>query len=144
MTTIRQERASELLYQELSILIGNELEDPALELLTVTNVIVSRDLRVAKIYVHQDSADTAQKTILARLKKATPFLRRQLAQRVNLRAVPELFFYYDDTPAQAARVDELLRRIAAEREQAQPEADEPQADGSQMDGSQMDVQKEDA
>lgn len=116
MFTIRQERAAELLYQELLILIGNELDDPLLELLTVTNVVVSRDLRVAKVYVHQDNDELQQGTILARLKRATPFLRHKIAQRVKLRAVPEILFYYDESPAQAARVDELLQRIAAERQ----------------------------
>ncbi len=121
MFTIRQERAAELLYQELLILIGNELDDPLLELLTVTHVVVSRDLRVAKVYVHQDNDEMQQSTILARLKRATPFLRHKIAQRVKLRAVPEILFYYDETPAQAARVDELLQRIAEER-QARQEA----------------------
>ena len=132
MTTIRQERAAELLYQELSILIGNELDDPTLELLGVTNVVVSRDLRVAKVYVHQDSEEIARSAVLARLKRAAPFLRRQLAQRVSFRAVPELIFYYDDTPDQAARVDKLLQSIAEEREIRQ------------QDFSSIDAQKEDA
>lgn len=132
MTTIRQERAAELLYQELSILIGNELDDPTLELLGVTNVVVSRDLRVAKVYVHQDSEEIARSAVLARLKRAAPFLRRQLAQRVSFRAVPELIFYYDDTPDQAARVDKLLQSIAEEREI------------TQQDFSSTDAQKEDA
>ena len=132
MTTIRQERAAELLYQELSILIGNELDDPTLELLGVTNVVVSRDLRVAKVYVHQDSEEIARSAVLARLKRAAPFLRRQLAQRVSFRAVPELIFYYDDTPDQAARVDKLLQSIAEEREIRQ------------QDFSSTDAQKEDA
>lgn len=126
MFTIRQERAAELLYQELLILIGNELDDPLLELLTVTHVVVSRDLRVAKVYVHQDNSATIdemqQSTILARLKRATPFLRHKIAQRVKLRAVPEILFYYDETPAQAARVDELLQRIAEERQARQESA----------------------
>ena len=121
MTTIRQERAAELLYQELSILIGNELDDPTLELLAVTNVVVSRGLRVAKVYIQQDS-DVQRGAVLARLKRAAPFLRRQLARSVAFRAVPELLFYYDDTPDQAARVDLLLQSIAEEREMRQQDA----------------------
>lgn len=140
MFTIRQERAAELLYQELLILIGNELDDPLLELLTVTHVVVSRDLRVAKVYVHQDNSATIdemqQSTILARLKRATPFLRHKIAQRVKLRAVPEILFYYDETPAQAARVDELLQRIAEERQARQESAPAPCIDDNK--------QKEDA
>ncbi len=132
MITIRQERAAELLYQELSILVGNELDDPTLALLAVTNVVVSRDLRVAKVYIHQDSDEIQPSTILARLKRAAPFLRRQLAQRVTFRAVPELLFYYDDTPDQAVRVDALLQSIAEEREIRK------------QDFSSSDAQKEDA
>lgn len=142
MFTIRQERAAELLYQELLILIAHELDDPLLELLTVTNVVVSRDLRVAKVYVHQDNKELLQddemqqSTILARLKRATPFLRHKIAQRVKLRAVPEILFYYDETPAQAARVDELLQRIAEERQARQDAAPAPCIDDNK--------QKEDA
>lgn len=146
-TTIRQERAAELLYQELSILIGAELDDPALELLVVTNVVVSRDLRVAKVYIHQDS-DIQRSLVLARLKKAAPFLRRQLAQSVTLRAVPELLFYYDDTPDQAARVDALLQSIAEEREirqQDERNSDSPPSSSlSSPDFSSVNAQKEDA
>lgn len=142
MFTIRQERAAELLYQELLILIAHELDDPLLELLTVTHVVVSRDLRVAKVYVHQDNKELLQddemqqSTILARLKRATPFLRHKIAQRVKLRAVPEILFYYDKTPAQAARVDELLQRIADERQASQEGAPAPCIDDNK--------QKEDA
>lgn len=147
MSTIRQERAAELLYQELSILIANELDDPTLELLAVTNVVVSRDLRVAKVYVHQDS-DVQRNAMLARLKHAAPFLRRQLAQNVNLRAVPELLFYYDDTPDQAARVDALLQSIAEERDTRQQDVESSPAplsgQFSSPDFSAADAQKEDA
>jgi len=147
MSTIRQERAAELLYQELSILIANELDDPTLELLVVTNVVVSRDLRVAKVYVHQDS-DVQRNAMLARLKHAAPFLRRQLAQNVNLRAVPELLFYYDDTPDQAARVDALLQSIVEEREIRQQDAGSSLSPVSPSlsspDFSSIDAQKEDA
>ncbi len=149
-TTIRQERAAELLYQELSILIGNELDDPALELLAVTNVVVSRDLRVAKVYIHQDS-DIQRSVVLAKLKRAAPFLRRQLAQSVTFRAVPELLFYYDDSPEQAARVDALLQSIAAERELRQQDVNcerdslSPSSSSlSSQDFSTYNAQKEDA
>lgn len=116
MTTIRQQRVQQLLYQELSILIGNELDDPKLSLLTVTNVVVSRDLRNAKIYIYHDEDETPRRVILRRLDRATPFIRRQLAERLTLRVVPELSFHYDDTPERAARVDELIQRIRAERD----------------------------
>jgi ribosome-binding factor A len=115
MSTIRQQRVAELLFEELSILIGGELADPRLSLVRVTNVDVSRDLRNVNVHVTHDDEDVSKREILQGMRHATPFLRRQLAVRCSLRAVPELAFHYDDTPEKAARVDELLRQIADSR-----------------------------
>lgn len=115
MSTIRQQRVSELLFEELSIMISNELSDPRLSLVRVTSVDVSRDLRNVKVQVTHDDEELPKREVLAGLRHAMPYLRRQLAVRCSLRAVPELNFYYDDTPEKAARVDELLRQIAASR-----------------------------
>jgi ribosome-binding factor A len=117
MPTIRQQRVAELLFEELSIMIANELSDPrlALSLVRVTSVDVSRDLRNVKVYVTHDDDELSKREVLQGLRHATPFLRRQLAVRCSLRAVPELNFHYDDTPERAARVDELLRQIATNR-----------------------------
>ncbi len=116
MTTIRQQRLAGLLFEELSILIAGELQDPLVSLAQVTHVDVSRDLRNVRVYVSHDDDEISQKQMLRGLKRATPFLRREIASRLTLRAVPELMFSYDDTPQKASRVDEILRRIAEERE----------------------------
>ena len=120
MTTIRQERVNGLLFQELSVMIGSELEDPRLAMISVTEVVVSRDLRSVRVFVHQADEEMPRHELVAGLQSATPYMRRQLAQRCGLRVVPELNFVYDDTPARAARVDELLQQIAAERQQHEP------------------------
>ena len=117
MGTIRQERVSELLFEELSIIISNELEDPRLSLLGVTNLDVSRDLRTVKVYVTHSDENVSRRAVLTGLKNASAYMRRQIAERCGLRVVPELIFYYDESPERAARVDEILRRIAAEREE---------------------------
>ena len=117
MTTIRQQRVTELLYEELSIMVANELDDPKLSLVTVLGVQVSKDLRNAKVYVNHQEEEVSRKEVLKGLERATPYLRSQLAERCSLRMVPELLFYYDDTPEKAARVDEILRQIAEERAQ---------------------------
>lgn len=120
MATIRQQRVTELLYEELSIMVANELDDPKLSLVTVLGVQVSKDLRNAKVFVNHQEEEVSRKEVLKGLERATPYLRSQLAERCSLRMVPELLFYYDDTPEKAARVDELLRQIAQERAQADP------------------------
>ncbi|MEZ4729178.1 MAG: 30S ribosome-binding factor RbfA [Caldilineaceae bacterium] len=115
MKSIRQQRVSELLYEELSIMISNELDDPRLSLVTVTGVDVSRDLRNVKVFVSHQQEDVPRATMLKHLRRATPYLRSQLAERCSLRVVPELLFYYDDLPEKAERVQEILQQIAQER-----------------------------
>ena len=118
MPTIRQQRVSELLFEELSIMIGNELTDPRLLLVQVTSVVVSKDLRNVKVYVSHDNEEATKEEVLRGLRHATPFLRRQIATRCTLRSVPELLFYYDDTPEKAAKVESLLRQISAQRSES--------------------------
>lgn len=125
MTTIRQQRVTELLFEELSIMVANELDNPKLSLVQVTRVEISRDLRNAKVFVNHQQEDVTPREVLKNLQKAAPYLRSQLAERCGLRMVPELHFSYDDIPVKAARVDELLLKIAAERSQAAPTTEAP-------------------
>lgn len=129
MSTIRQERVAELLFEELSIMVANELDDPKLSLVTVTSVQISRDLRNARVTVNHQAEEVSRRDVLKGLARAAPYLRGQLAVRCGLRMVPELSFHYDDTPEKAARVDELLKLIAQERDQS-PTQPAPQTPSS--------------
>lgn len=111
---IRQQRVRGLLFEELTIMLGGELGDPRLDLVTVTDVVVSKDLKNVRVYVsHQDEA-VSKREVLSRLVKAVPFIRSQLGLRLGLRVVPELSFTYDDSPERAQRLTELLAQIKAE------------------------------
>lgn len=125
MATIRQQRVADLLFEELSIMISNELEDPGISYVDVTSVVISRDLRNAKAFVYHRDEEVSEKDVLAALKRATPYLRGQIAERCGLRMTPELLFFYDDTPQRAARIDELLSQISQNR---------PDEIGSEEDG----------
>jgi ribosome-binding factor A len=126
-SVIRQQRVASLLFEELSILIGAELSDPRISLARVTRVEISKDLRNAKVFVTHDDEAVSRRELVAALDHAVPYLRGQLGERLGLRVVPEILVYYDDSPEKAARVDELLRRIAAERAaHDQQNADHPQ------------------
>jgi ribosome-binding factor A len=122
---IRQQRVAELLFEELSIMLAGELNDPRISLAEVIRVDISKDLRNAKVFVHHADEAISRRDLLKGLEHATPWLRGQLAVRCGLRVVPELLFIYDDSPERAARVDELLRKIAAERAAATPAATPP-------------------
>ena len=117
---IRQQRVAELLFEELTVMLSGELNDPRVSLTEVIKVDISKDLRNAKVFVHHSDEAVSRRDLLKGLEHATPWLRGQLAVRCGLRVVPELLFVYDDSPEHAARVDELLRKIAAERAAAAP------------------------
>ncbi len=78
---IRQHRVAELLFEELSIMIANELSDPRISLVQVTKVDVTKDLRTAKVRVTHQDEDVTQRQLLKALQHATPYLRGQIASR---------------------------------------------------------------
>ncbi|HEY3497911.1 MAG TPA: 30S ribosome-binding factor RbfA [Polyangiaceae bacterium] len=120
--TRRIERVAGLLRHHLTDALHRDVGDPELLSLVVTSVDVSRDLSVAHIRVRRlsttDSAE-ARKSVLARLKRVTPRLRRALGPRMEIRKLPELRFVYDTGEDARGRVEELLQEIAAEKKDPQ-------------------------
>lgn len=114
MVSHRQQRISEMLREELSLLIGTELSDPRLEdaLVNVTDVRVTPDLRNARVYIEHALPHEASRAVLDALHHAEGFLRSALAQNLNLRFVPELSFHIDTSGERAQRIDTLLDTIA--------------------------------
>lgn len=115
----RSQRVSEAVREELSELIGFELTDPRLISVDVTGVTVSPDSRHALIKVSLGGDGREQRQALAALGHASPYLRHQLARRLNLRKIPELHFEPDNWPDAAARVDLLLKRAKKKRASTQ-------------------------
>jgi len=113
-TEIRQQRVKGLLQEELMTLIPGELEDPKLALVSVTDVVVSKDLKNVRVFVNHQDEEVSQKEVLALLNKALPFFRAQIAERLSTRTVPEITFAYDDTATRAGRLDEIFAQIKAE------------------------------
>ena len=83
-TNIRQERMARMLFEELSIIVGSELEDPRLSLARVTDVKVSRDLRNVKVFVFHDDDEVSQRDVLDALRQAQPYVRREIATRCTM------------------------------------------------------------
>ncbi len=108
-------RVSEAVKEELSEIIGFEMEDPRLLEVDVTDVQVSPDSRHATIKVGLNGDQKRQNHALAALEHATGYLRRELALRLQLRQVPELHFEQDKNPNVESRIDILLRRARKSR-----------------------------
>lgn len=116
-----------MLFEEMSIIIGGELSDPHLSLVTVTDLIISRDLRNAKVFVFSDDDEVSNSEVLRALKRAVPYMRRQIAERCGLRMVPDITFSYDDTPQKAGRIEALFAQIASEQQKKTQNSDAAEA-----------------
>ena len=108
----RTERVSDLLREEISNLVRDELHDPRIVgLVTVTGVDVTADLRHAKIFVSVLGSDVEKKSTLEGLQSAAAHLRSRLGRSLRLRFAPELAFHADASVARAARIETLLEQI---------------------------------
>lgn len=108
-TTRRRQRVNQLLLEEIGRLLEFEIEDPRLNGLTASGVEITPDLRHARIFIVGFRDAAREKEVRAGLEHATPFLRRELARRVQLRLVPELEFVFDHSFDRGSRIEELLR-----------------------------------
>ncbi|HEY7209200.1 MAG TPA: 30S ribosome-binding factor RbfA [Bryobacteraceae bacterium] len=111
MDSHRAERVSEALREELGEMIAYELSDPRIADATVTEVLVSPDMRHAQVRLHLAADLKQQQATLAALEGARHLLRRQLAERLSLFRIPELHFEADVSLATDARMEYLLKRV---------------------------------
>jgi ribosome-binding factor A len=111
----RAERVSETIREELTEIIGFELSDPRIGTVDVTEVVVSPDMRHARIRVHLAGDDDSRQKTLEALEGARYFLRRELASRLRLYRFPDLHFEADLGVANAERIEQLLKRARKKR-----------------------------
>ncbi|MCD4672783.1 MAG: 30S ribosome-binding factor RbfA [Anaerolineaceae bacterium] len=111
---MRLQRIADRIQQDLSELLLFKIQDPRLAGITITDVKVDRELSYTSIYVSAIEGQERAKEVLAGLESAKGFLRRELAQRAQLRAFPQLRFYWDPTPEHADHIEKLLDQIRDE------------------------------
>lgn len=122
MTTRRQQRVAEQVRHELSQLIEHEIDDPRLEMISITDATISPDLREASVYVSSLQGEAARDEVLAGLEAARGFLRHGLGDRLKLRVVPNLRFHWDKSLETGDRISQLIDQIE--------EADTQQSDAA--------------
>jgi ribosome-binding factor A len=113
---MRRERTADTLREEIAQIVGYELEDPRLTMVTVTDVRLSADKRAARVYVTIAGDEEEHKAALAALKHAAPYVRKQLGLSLNLPRTPEIHFVRDRVEEEGERVDRLLQDIEREWE----------------------------
>lgn len=115
-TSNRLEKIADQLMRELAQLIRDEVRDPRVGMVSVTDVKVTRDLSYATVYVtFMGKADAAEaEESLEALNKASGFLRSLLAKNINLRTTPKITFVYDESITRGTYLSGLIDKALEE------------------------------
>ncbi len=111
MSSNRVSKIESLLVSEISDIVRNELKDPRLDGVTITQARVSRDLSHAKVYVSALGGVAARDRALEVLRNLAGRIRGEFGRRARLRVVPEIQFEADEGIEAGMRVHELLRQL---------------------------------
>lgn len=112
--TRRTERVNSIIQQEISYLLREQVNDPRLtSLISITKVSTSPDLKHAKVFISTLGDKVNKNEILQGFTAASGFLRRQLANRLKLKHMPELSFHLDDSIERGAEIIRLIEQVAS-------------------------------
>lgn len=107
-TSRRATRVADQIRMEVADIIARKTRDPRVASVTVTDVRVTNDLQLARVYVTTRAEGPPVRDALLGLENASGFIRSELGRRLNLRYTPDLKFFYDDAGARGDRVLHLL------------------------------------
>jgi ribosome-binding factor A len=108
----RNARVSSQIQKELSLILQRDIDDSRLGFITINEVLVTKDLAVAKVYVTVLNVDQEGKRANVKLlNELAPMIRHELAKRMRLRHISTLRFLYDDSFDTGMRVSELLSEV---------------------------------
>jgi ribosome-binding factor A len=109
--SIRSEKVSEEIKHRVSEVLSKDLEELNLGLVTVTKVVMSGDLKNAKIYLSFLGNKEPAQDCIDKINYRKRQIRMHLSSKLYLKSMPDLFFYHDDTIEYANRIEELLKQI---------------------------------
>ena len=107
----RADRVSGLIQEVLSDILRKDISDPRLEMVTITLVKMSRDLKNARIYFTIPGGKTKSETAAKGFNSALGYIKRRLAGALELRYMPELKFFYDASFDYGSHIDQLLESV---------------------------------
>ncbi len=110
----RADRVGGLIREVLADILRKNIKDPRLHLTTVTGVKMSSDLKLAKIYFSVSGGKDRIVSVQKGFESAGGFIKRTLAGELNLRYMPELRFYYDESFDYGDHINKLLKKINTE------------------------------
>ncbi len=112
MAKFRQQKIDEEMKRELSALIPS-LKDPRLSghMISVVSVLVTKDLRFAKVYISVFGNQEQCKAVIDGLNSSAGFVRKEIGSKMNLRYTPQIHFVLDDSIAYGAHINEVLKEL---------------------------------
>ncbi len=121
----RLDRLAHTIKREVSRILATEVKDPRLGMISITDVEVSRDLAVAKIYFSQLGGEEERARTLDGLERAKGFIRSELAKRLRVRHTPEIVFLFDPSLEHGAKISALLKSLQSPTEEEIKEDETP-------------------
>jgi ribosome-binding factor A len=113
----RSIRIADRIKRDLTLLFMHEISDPRLEGVTITTVDIDREISFADIYISAFDGLDRKSEILGALKKASGFIRSQMASSMShLRSFPQLRFHWDPIPERVDRLDQIFAELDQEEE----------------------------
>ena len=115
MSNSRMLRVAELIQSEIANIVMRDVKDPRVQHVVITRAEVSPDLRVAKVYFsrygeNQGNLEEVEEGLKG-LERASGFLQRKLAERLQLKITPRLKFFFDHSLAYSAEIERLLSDV---------------------------------
>ncbi|MFC1672245.1 30S ribosome-binding factor RbfA [Planctomycetota bacterium] len=122
--SVRLERVSKAMKQEIGQLISQEMNDPRIGFTTVTRVEVAADIRSAKVYVGVIGDERTRKGTMIGLTNASGYIQREIASRLRMKYTPTLSFFMDDGPATSVRISKLLAEVTPKTQEDETDEQE--------------------
>ena len=117
-----QRKVSELVHIRLSDLLERKVKDPRINMVTITDVVVTPDASRADVYFTALGGEEGVEQAREGLKSAAGWLRRELGQQLRLRQIPELVFHYDRSVERGERISAILDELGLGDEESDTEA----------------------
>lgn len=112
---MRPVRMAEAIKRLVSEVMQRGLNDPRVKFVTITNVEVTPDLRLAKIFYSVLGDQKEKKGVAAGLKSAKSYIKRHVGDNIKVRHVPDIVFKADSSSEYRSRIDSILDKISKEK-----------------------------
>lgn len=120
--TSRATRVADQIRMEVAEILSRKIKDPRVQFVTVTDVKMTADLKIARIYVTAFDKEHFEQQTAPGLKSAVGYIRTAVGRRLNLRYTPEIVFYQDTSAEYAHRMEKVLNSLPHKNDN---ELDEP-------------------